>query len=119
MQFLLYFFMPVTSSQDILYIVLSLCVLWFTVFLCWLLYQAARVLRNANRIIEGLTNKLELISEAVDFIRKKVDGLSNNMGIVSSLASGLMERFVVGKLAKKFEERISEEPKKKKSTRKK
>lgn len=109
--------MPVASTKDILYIVLSLCVVWFTVFLCWLLYQAARVLRNANRIIEGLTNKLELISEAVDFIRKKVDGLSSNMGIVSSLASGMMERFVVGKIAKKFEERVSETETKKKKVK--
>src|SRR3989338_4991491 len=105
--------MPVTSTQDFLFIVLSLCVLWFTVFLCWLLYKVGRVLRNANRIIEGLTNKLELISEAVEFIKKKVDGLSSNMGIVSSLASGVMERFVVGKIAKKFEERVEENKKKK------
>ena len=41
------------TPQDLLYIVLSFCVLWFTVFLCWLLYQAARVLKNANEIIEG------------------------------------------------------------------
>lgn len=94
--------MPVTSSQDILYIVLSLCVLWFTVFLCWLLYQAGRVLRNANKVVEGLMHQLELISNAVDFIRKKVDGLSSSMGVVSSLATGLVEKYVVGKLTKKF-----------------
>lgn len=94
--------MPVTSSQDILYIVLSLCILWFTVFLCWLLYQAGRVLRNANKVVEGLMHQLELISGAVDFIRKKVDGLSSSMGVVSSLATGLVEKYVVGKLTKKF-----------------
>lgn len=112
--------MPLNSSQDLLYIVLSLCVLWFTVFLCWLLYQAARVLRNANRIIESVTNKLELISDAVEFIKRKVDGLSSNMGIVSSLASGLMERYVMGKITKKFEERVEEtETKRKRAGKKK
>lgn len=103
--------MPVQSSQDILYIVLALCVLWFTVFLCWLLYQAARVLRNANRIIESLARKLELISDAVEFIKKRVDGLSSHMGVVSSLATGLVEKFVVGKLTKKFSEKVEEEEK--------
>ena len=49
----------------------------------------------------------------LEFIKKKVDGLSSNMGIVSSLASGVMERFVVGKIAKKFEERVEENKKKK------
>lgn len=100
--------MPVTSSQDILYIVLSICVLWFTVFLCWLLYQAGRVLRNANKVIETLMHKLELISEAVDFIRRKVDGLSSSMGVVSSIASGLMEKYVLGKLSKKFDDKVEE-----------
>ena len=95
--------MPVTSSQDFLYIVLAICIVWLTVFLCWLLYQAARVLRNANKVVEGLMHQLELISEAFDFIRKKVDGLSSSMGVVSSLASGLVEKYVVGKLAKKFD----------------
>ena len=38
------------TSKDLLYVVLSLCILWFTVFLCWLLYQAGRVLKNANKI---------------------------------------------------------------------
>ncbi len=109
--------MPVTSSQDILYIVLSICVLWFTVFLCWLLYQAARVLRNANKVVETLLHKLELISEAVDFIRRKVDGLSSSMGVVSSIASGLMEKYVLGKLNKKFEEKITEPDRSRKKKR--
>lgn len=103
--------MPVQTSQDFLYIVLALCALWFTVFLCWLLYQAARVLRNANRIIEGVTRKLELISDAVEFIKKRVDGLSSHMGVVSSLATGLMEKYVVGKLTKKFSEKVDEDEK--------
>lgn len=95
--------MPVTSSQDFLYIVLAICIVWFTVFLCWLLYQAARVLRNANKVVEGLMHQLELISDAVDFIRRKMDGLSSSMGVVSSLATSLVEKYVVGKLAKKFD----------------
>ena len=109
--------MPVTSSQDILYLVLSLCILWFTVFLCWLLYQAGRVLRNANKVVEGLMHQLELISGAVDFIRKKVDGLSSSMGVVSSLATGLVEKYVVGKLTKKFETSDDDDPPTKKKKR--
>ncbi|MBP7992638.1 MAG: hypothetical protein KAZ30_03195 [Candidatus Magasanikbacteria bacterium] len=106
--------MPVTSSQDILYIVLSLCILWFTVFLCWLLYQAGRVLRNANKVVEGLMQQLELISSAVDFIRKKVDGLSSSMGVVSSLATGLVEKYIVGKFAQKTKDTDERERVKKK-----
>lgn len=92
--------MALETSQDVLYIVLALCIVWFTVFLCWLLYQAARVLRNANRIIENVTAKLELITDAVEFIRRKVDGLSSSLGAVSGMLSGLVEKFIVSKISR-------------------
>lgn len=104
------------TSQDLLYVVLSLSLIWFTVFLCWLLYQAARALRNINTIVETLTEKLELITDAVEFIRKKVDNMSGHMGAVSSVASSLIEKFVLGKVSDKLEERVAK--RKRKTTRK-
>ena len=101
------------SSQDILYLVLSLSILWFTVFLCWLLYQAARVLKNANEIIESITQKLELIVDAVEFIRGKIEKMTSHMGIVSKVASGFVDKFVLGKLSSKMEEKINKMPTKK------
>lgn len=100
------------TSQDLLYVILSFCVLWFTVFLCWLLYQAARVLRNANFIIENLTHKLELITEAVEFIKHKVDNVSGHMGVISSMFANLVEKFVVNKLSQKLEERVEKKRRK-------
>ncbi|MEK7084882.1 MAG: hypothetical protein AAB932_06620 [Patescibacteria group bacterium] len=97
--------MSVGNSLDLLYIVLALCILWFTIFLCWLLYQAARVLRNANVIIENLMRKLELISDAVEFIREKVESVSDHMGIITRFAGDLVEKFVVGKISTSLEER--------------
>ncbi|OIO20465.1 MAG: hypothetical protein CO029_02890 [Candidatus Magasanikbacteria bacterium CG_4_9_14_0_2_um_filter_41_10] len=108
------------TPQDLLYIVLSFCVLWFTVFLCWLLYQAARVLKNANEIIENVTNKLELISDAVEFIRKKVDNVSDHMGSVSKFFTGTIGTMVMNKLTSQLEKKISGEDggKKKKAKKK-
>jgi uncharacterized protein YoxC len=108
------------SSLDVLYIVLSLAVLWFTVFLCWLLYQAARVLKNANDIIENVNRKLEIVVDAVEFMREKVDKMSSHMNIVSRLASTLVEKVVLGPLSSKMDEALSKKAaKKQKTTRKK
>lgn len=104
------------TSKDLLYVVLSLSIVWFTVFLCWLLYQAARALRNANKIIENLMHKLELITDAVDFIRRKVDHMSSHVGTVSGVISNLMGKFVVNKLSDKLDEHLE---KKKKASKKK
>lgn len=108
--------MPVSSTQDILYVVLSVCAIWATVFLCWLLYQAGKVLKNANKIMDSAFEKLEYISSVVTFIREKMDNVSKHMGSVSGLLSGLVENFVVNKLSSKLEEKIA---KKKTSIRKK
>ena len=100
------------TSKDLLFVVLSLSIFWFTIFLCWLLYQAARTLRNINRIAEILTEKLELISDAVTFMRDRVDHLSSKMGVVSSMLSGLVEKFIVGKVADKLDDRMTTKKKK-------
>ena len=102
------------NSKDLLFIVLSLAILWFTVFLCWLLYQAARVLKNANDIIENVSQKLELIVEAIHFIKDKVEKLSGTMGIMNTMVGGLLEKFVVNKLTQKIDDKISGKKKKKK-----
>lgn len=107
------------STRDLLYIVLSLSILWFTVFLCWVLYQAARALKNFNEIIESVTDKLEMISDAVEFIRDKVDNITGKMGIVSTVATGLIEKFVVGKISDKLEDRKEKKKITKKTTKKK
>lgn len=99
--------MPVSSTQDILYVVLSVCAIWATVFLCWLLYQAAKVLKNANKIMDATIEKLEYISSVVTFMREKVDNVSKHMGSMSGLLSGLLEKFVVNKLSSKLEEKIT------------
>lgn len=100
-----YFIFMLSSSQDILYIVLSLCLLWFTVFLCWLLYQAARVLRNANRMVENILQKLELIAEAMRFMRERVDRLTGSVSSITGMVANLVEKMVVGTIAKKMDER--------------
>lgn len=109
--------MLLTSSQELLYLVIAICLVWFTVFLCWLLYQAARVLQNANRVVESLAHKLELINDAVQYMRSKVDGVSKNMGVVSSMIAGLAEKFVVGKLASSFEKRVASKSAPKRKTK--
>lgn len=103
------------SSKDVFYIVLSLAVLWFTVFLCWLLYQAARVLRNANNIIETLTEKLELITDAVHTIKDKMEKMSGVVGFLNTVAGGFAEKFLSDNLfGKKIEEKMA---KRKKATK--
>ncbi len=99
------------TSQDILYLVISFCVLWTTVFLCWVFYYVARLLRNANQIVEEFRVRLQALTEAINYIRGKVEHMSGLMTLFTDGAAGLAKKFVARKVsswgqagAEKFDE---------------
>ena len=112
-------FVP-NSLQQLLYLVLSICIVWATVFLCWLLYQAGKVLKNTNKIMDSVIEKLEDISDAVTFMQSKMEHVSKHMSSMTGLLGGVVEKFVVSKIATKLGNNLEERmEKKKKATSKK
>jgi len=91
--------MYLESSKDILYLVIAFCILWVTVFLCWMFYYTARILRNASQIIEEFRLKLQNLTEAINHVRNKVEGLSGLFSMGTSGVSGYAKK-VAGKHAK-------------------
>lgn len=89
------------TSKDILYIVLSFCILWVTLFLCWLLYYVMRLARNASEIVEEFRVRLQALTDAINYVRGKVEGISNMMTLATQGATGLVKKFVSSK-AKQF-----------------
>jgi len=72
----------IETSKDILYIVISFCVLWATVFLCWMFYYAGKILKNTNQIIEEFRVRLQALADAIGYIQEKVEYLSLAMSTV-------------------------------------
>lgn len=89
--------MFVESSKDVLYLVISLCVLWVTVFLCWVFYYVMRLLRNANEIVEEFRLRLQALTDAIHYIRGKVEHISDFMTMAGSGVSGLVKKVVTRK----------------------
>lgn len=106
------------SLQDLLYLVLSICIVWATVFLCWLLFQAAKVLKNTNKIMDSIIEKLEYISDAVNFMQEKMDHVSKHMSSMTGLLGGVVEKFVVSKITNKLNDKLESRAEKKKATSK-
>ena len=73
------------TSQDVLYLVLSVSVLLLAVMLAWLIAESAMVLRNANKLIREMREKLGKIELAITGIRDK---LENSAGYLHLLAEG-------------------------------
>lgn len=74
--------MILETSQDILYITVSVCALVFTGFLCWVLYYLAHLLKQSNQITQELHAKMTEWAEAIDEIKERV---INTAATLSSL----------------------------------
>lgn len=85
------------TSRDILYLVISFCVLWVTVFLCWTFYYVMRILRNANQIVEEFRVRLQALTEAINYIRGKVEHISGLLTLAGSGVGGLIKKMVARK----------------------
>jgi len=89
------------TSKDILYLVVAFCILWFTVFLCWTLYYVVRILKNANEIVEEFRARLQILTDAINYVRGKVENISALMnGMAGGVGSAVKN--MVSKKAKEW-----------------
>lgn len=79
------------SPLDILYIVLSFCVLWFTAAVFWFLWQLATILKNVNDTISDARDMMRKIEEALNGIREKFDRASSLVGLGANTAAKAVE----------------------------
>jgi len=67
------------TSQDILYIVIAFCVLWFTIFVCWVIYYFAMILKRVHHVMETFTKTLDAIRGFFEHAKDKVSNLGNTI----------------------------------------
>jgi len=82
------------NSKDLLYIVLSFCILWLTVFLCWLIYYMVSILRGASNMVEELRERFRGIEEAIRGMRDKMEHATASFSFVSEGIIKLIQYFV-------------------------
>lgn len=70
------------EAKDILFFVLAFCVLWFTLFLSWLIWQVAMILKNVNDVITEAKEKLSLIEKAISQMKEKFDHATSLVAVV-------------------------------------
>jgi len=84
------------STIDLLYLVLSVAVLWVAIFLCGALWQVGGFFKRANRMIDATTRQVEKVQDALMTLR---DGMDRAMTYAGLFAKG--GEMVIGALGKK------------------
>jgi len=79
------------SLNDILYIVLSFCVLWISAALFWFIWQAAQILRNVNSAVDEAREKIGKIETAITGIKNRFDSMTAPVGILVEGIKKLIE----------------------------
>lgn len=74
------------TTQDVLFIVLAFCALWFTLFLCWLMYNVAVLAKRMQGLADEMHQKIGSIEESIVSIKRKFDG---NIAMVQAVIDGL------------------------------
>jgi len=64
---------PINESKDLLYIVISVSVLVFTIFSCWAIYYLARILQQMFKVIKETRDRLNKFDELVKMIKEKIE----------------------------------------------
>jgi len=105
--------MNLAYSQDILYLVGAICLVAVTGFLCWVLFEVARLVRQTNDVVEEAREKASRIERAVVAVTEKLGATSQYLGLIAEGGKQLLSIFLNRK------ERRSEpsSTKKKKSSR--
>ena len=73
----------IETSKDVLYIVLSFCLLWLTAFLCWALFYLTKLLKQSNEVVTEFREKMEDIIEAIEKMKDKIEAGFKAAGLVS------------------------------------
>jgi len=105
------------TSKDLLYLVLAFCILWITVFCCWLLYYFISIVGGIKKIVKNIENKIEKIDSLIDLFRDKIENSTNYLLMMVESVGKLMTYLKDKK--KEFMDEDDEEIKKpKRGTRK-
>ena len=59
------------EAKDFLFIILAFCILWFTAFACWFIFQIAMVIKNINTILHEVKFQFERMDQTLNGVKLK------------------------------------------------
>lgn len=85
--------MTLVSTQDLFFLVLAIATGWIAVFLCWALYEVARMLHQANAVVSETREKLNRVEKAILSIKERLETSVNYFGMLAEGGKSLMSMF--------------------------
>lgn len=81
--------MDLTSSQAFFWLCFGVSIFAVAAFLCWAIFEFARMLRQGNEVVEHARDVVGGIEEDVAHARAKLGGVLGNMAGIASAVKGI------------------------------
>ena len=85
--------MIIETSKDLLFVVIAFCILWVTIFFCWLLYYFITTAKRMHDVIKSGKDKLDKVGEILDLAKQKITDGASYFGAVIEGVIKLADHF--------------------------
>lgn len=82
---------PINDSKDLLYVIIALSVLLFTVFSCWAIYYLARILQQTFKVVKETRDRLSKFDELIKVVKEKIDHSASYFFLIGEGVKKLVE----------------------------
>jgi len=82
--------MTFNSTVDLFYLVLSISIGWVAIFLCWGLYELARMLHQANAVVSDAREKMGRLERAISAIKERLESSAGYLGAIAEGGKALL-----------------------------
>ncbi len=74
----------ILTTLDILHLALALAAVFIAGFLCWGLYEMARLMHQANEMVTDTREKISRVEKALSSIKEKLESSLNYVAVFAS-----------------------------------
>lgn len=89
------------TSKDLLYVVMAFCILWLTIFLCWLIYYVTLTIKRWYEAIDKISNLFESLHSMVERGKNKVENSVTALLGLAEVGKKLFDSYQEKKTKKK------------------
>lgn len=105
--------MDLSISREVYYLIAAICFLVITIFLCWALFEVARLFRRANHLVDEADTKLHEIESTIRGLLERITSFTSYAAILGEGIKSIMG-YLTAKAGEGLEEIEEEHDKKKK-----
>jgi len=81
----------IQDSKDLLFVVISFCVLWLTIFIAWSIYYLAMIMRQLFQIIKEMRQRLHKVDEVIKIVKEKIEHSTSYLLLIGEGVKKLVE----------------------------